>query len=114
MDPEYWFRPKRWGYGAVPVTWQGWAAIDVYAAVLLVATLGYAAALTEASTGPALAATAIWLGFLLIWTLGFLGLARARTDGEWTWRTNANDTGPAPPRDDPSEAGDWPDEKDGT
>ena len=23
---EYWFRPKRDGYGATPVTWQGWGA----------------------------------------------------------------------------------------
>ena len=22
---EYWFKPKRYGYGATPVTWQGWA-----------------------------------------------------------------------------------------
>ncbi|HZD92178.1 MAG TPA: hypothetical protein VE224_18945 [Pseudolabrys sp.] len=21
---QYWFRPKRYGYGATPVTWQGW------------------------------------------------------------------------------------------
>ena len=24
--PGYWFRPKLFGWGAVPVTWQGWAA----------------------------------------------------------------------------------------
>jgi len=22
---EYWFKPKRYGYGATPATWQGWA-----------------------------------------------------------------------------------------
>jgi hypothetical protein len=22
---QYWFRPKRFGYGATPITWQGWA-----------------------------------------------------------------------------------------
>jgi hypothetical protein len=21
---QYWFKPKRYGYGAMPVTWQGW------------------------------------------------------------------------------------------
>ena len=26
VRPGYWFRPKRFGYGAVPATWQGWAA----------------------------------------------------------------------------------------
>jgi len=113
MAPEYWFRPKRWGYGAVPVTWQGWAATVVYAAVALVATLGYGAAVAVASTGPAIAPTALWLGFLLIWTLAFLGLARARTDGDWTWRSGNDDTGPAPPRDDVSEAGDGSEEEHG-
>jgi hypothetical protein len=22
---RYWFRPRRYGYGATPVTWEGWA-----------------------------------------------------------------------------------------
>ena len=22
---KYWFRPKRYGFGATPITWQGWA-----------------------------------------------------------------------------------------
>jgi hypothetical protein len=22
---SYWFRPKRYGYGATSITWQGWA-----------------------------------------------------------------------------------------
>ena len=22
---RYWFKPKRYGYGATPVTWEGWA-----------------------------------------------------------------------------------------
>jgi hypothetical protein len=31
----YWFRPKRFGYGATPYTWQGWA----FTAVIAVATI---------------------------------------------------------------------------
>ncbi len=23
---QYWFKPKKYGYGGHPVTWQGWAA----------------------------------------------------------------------------------------
>jgi hypothetical protein len=34
MTP-YWFKPKRYGYGATPVTWQGWAL--TLAATLVVA-----------------------------------------------------------------------------
>tara|TARA_R110002020_G_scaffold15143_54_gene54032 strand:+ start:2554 stop:2898 length:345 start_codon:yes stop_codon:yes gene_type:complete len=113
MAPGYWFRPKRWGYGAVPVTWQGWAATVVYAAVALVATLGYGAAVAVASTGPAIAATAIYLGFVVLWTLGFVSLARARTDGRWAWRWNSDETGPAPLGDTSREPADGPDATDG-
>ena len=30
--PE-WFAPKRYGYGATPITWQGWAITGGFAAV---------------------------------------------------------------------------------
>lgn len=113
MDARFWFRPKKWGYGAVPVDWRGWVAVGIYLAVLFVATLGFIAALTEAHTGPAIAATAIFLGFVVIWTLGFLGIARARTDGDWAWRPNADETGPAPLRDASREPADGPDATNG-
>ena len=32
---QYWFKPKRYGYGATPVTWEGWAVI--LTAVIVVA-----------------------------------------------------------------------------
>jgi hypothetical protein len=34
---EYWFRPKRDGYGATPVTWQGWGGT---LAIVLALALG--------------------------------------------------------------------------
>ena len=27
---DYWFRPKRYGHGASPANWKGWAAIAGY------------------------------------------------------------------------------------
>ena len=41
---EYWFRPKRYGYGATPVTWQGWA-LTFAAPGLIVAAVAAMAAL---------------------------------------------------------------------
>ena len=33
-DGDYWFAPKRYGYGAgLPLTWQGWVLCLVYCAV---------------------------------------------------------------------------------
>ena len=35
----HWFRAKRYGYGWYPITWQGWAVILGYVAVVLGAAL---------------------------------------------------------------------------
>ena len=32
--PRYWFRQKRFGYGATPNTWQGWLVYAAYALLL--------------------------------------------------------------------------------
>ena len=31
---RFWFRPRRYGYGATPVTWEGWALTVGIAAVV--------------------------------------------------------------------------------
>lgn len=31
---HYWFKRKIWGWGWVPVTWQGWAVIGVWLAAI--------------------------------------------------------------------------------
>ena len=33
-DDAEWFVPKRYGFGAVPITWQGWALVLGYVALL--------------------------------------------------------------------------------
>lgn len=72
-----WFVPKRYGYGATPTTWQGWAAI-----VASVAILGLVFGL---------------LGGWRRWICGaaviaaFAAIARAKTDGGWRWRWGRRD-----------------------
>lgn len=37
---SFWFRPKRYGYGAGwPIAWQGWALLGSYVAVLYICKL---------------------------------------------------------------------------
>jgi len=31
---RYWFRPKRYGYGATPVTWEGWALVAGFVVIV--------------------------------------------------------------------------------
>ncbi len=78
--PTYWFKPKRYGYGATPVTWQGWA--------VTVATL---LAIVAVSMCLRLTAKNLWtLAALLIFdalaVLVLVIVSRRKTDGEWHWR----------------------------
>jgi hypothetical protein len=74
VRPGYWFRPKLFGWGAVPVTWQGWAATATFLA------LAYAATSLAKERGPA------WLILLVPILLGYVLLAWAKTDGGWAFR----------------------------
>jgi hypothetical protein len=81
-----WFRPKRYGYGATPVTWQGWALTLAVPAVLAASIVGmnhYA----DRSNG---AAWLIWGIFVALLAVVFVRVSRARTDGEWRWRWGAS------------------------
>ena len=77
----YWFRPKRYGYGATPVTWQGWALVA--AAVLAIA----ATVLLIRPHGEQ--DPWAWFAFFGIEALILAALwviTRRKTDGEWRWR----------------------------
>ena len=81
-----WFKPKRFGYGASPAGWKGWAAtFGFLAAELALAWL--------VLLGPLVATGALSIGRLLAWlvlsallTVGFIELVKAKTAGEWRWR----------------------------
>jgi len=77
---NYWFRPKRYGYGATPVTWQGWA---LTLGIVLVMVAGSLCLRLTERHGWALAGM---LGFDAV-MLAVLAIAsRRKTDGEWRWR----------------------------
>jgi len=77
MAGDKWFRPKRFGYGATPDNWKGWAFMVVYIAIVVVLSL----MLIHAGT-------AAWLVILavLALTVAIMPLIKAKTDGEWRWR----------------------------
>jgi len=82
----HWFRPKRYGYGATPVTWQGWVitlAVPALVAVSIVAMNLFV------DRGDALG-WLVWAAFVVIVTMAFVRVSRARTDGEWRWRWGAD------------------------
>ncbi|MFY9695704.1 MAG: hypothetical protein WA776_07010 [Xanthobacteraceae bacterium] len=76
----YWFKPKRYGYGATPVTWQGWAL-----------TLGTVAAMVAVSLYLRLTerhywALAVMFAFDAAALFALFVIVRRKTDGDWRWR----------------------------
>ncbi len=82
----YWFRPKRYGYGATPVTWEGWA-VTLVVAVILAGSIVAMNLLVERSN---LIAWLAWAAVIAGMTIWFARLSRRRTDGEWKWRWGAD------------------------
>jgi hypothetical protein len=77
----YWFRPKRYGYGATPVTWQGWAVVAAAVAAIVLAAL---LILDHHARSPRTLVTFFAVEVVILAVLWVI--CRRRTDGEWRWR----------------------------
>ena len=77
---DYWFKPKRYGYGATPVTWQGWAV--TLGTVLAMVAVSLFLRLTERHYW----AVAVMLAFDAGAVVTLFVVSRHKTDGEWRWR----------------------------
>ena len=69
----YWFAPKLFGFGATPVTWQGWALTFASIAGILLDTRYVPGVAPRLVIGLAL-------------TAAFVTIAWRKTDGGWHWR----------------------------
>ena len=79
---EYWFRPKRYGYGATPVTWQGWAVTLANRARVVAISLLSDGLDGAKPSGP-------WsrcLPSMRPSSQRSVIICRRKTDGEWRWR----------------------------
>ncbi|MCA9486741.1 hypothetical protein H6501_00925 [Candidatus Woesearchaeota archaeon] len=71
---KYWFKPKRYGYGATPSSWEGWVVVLLFIFLLIAISL---------FVGP----EKIWFYvFLLLFTPLLVYISQVKTDGDWRWR----------------------------
>jgi hypothetical protein len=81
MTARYWFRPKRYGYGATPVTWEGWLVVAVSVALIMAA--GY----FLVGAGPqSVFAALVGLALMVAIVIATILVTKARTEGGWKWR----------------------------
>ena len=86
---KYWFKRRRYGYGWVPVTWQGWLSV----VVLVVAAVGTAyAVLPPKPQQPDAAQLTVFLGGLGIYVLAIavVGLTKGPAP-HWRWGKKPSD-----------------------
>ena len=69
-----WFVPKRYGYGANPVTWQGWAITVAFIALALWVIIYFAGR------------PDIEIAILVPATIALLVVTAKKTRGGWRWR----------------------------
>jgi hypothetical protein len=76
----HWFRPKQYGYGATPVTWQGWT-ITLGSVLIIAASTAWLTTLNALSPW-------FWVAVLVdaLVIIALLEIARRTTEGEWRWR----------------------------
>lgn len=82
---DFWFRPKRQGYGAEPSNWKGWVAVLGYIAV--VGAITWPRMIEPALDGVELTVSdvAVWAAMITAATLAFIWLCWAKTEGDWRW-----------------------------
>jgi hypothetical protein len=80
MSRRYWFRPKSFGYGWTPITWEGWAVTLGSMIVAMAAVLAavFAEAQQWPDRWPVEAACLILFAVTLIVTIA---VCRSRTEG---------------------------------
>ncbi|MDZ4689852.1 hypothetical protein [Terricaulis sp.] len=80
-----WFKPKRYGLGASPSSWQGWALTIAY--VIAIAAAGMTLMPNDAGEPRLLP----FLTITVVLTILFVGIAWRTTEGGWHWRWGEKD-----------------------
>lgn len=69
----YWFRPKKFGYGATPTTWEGWTLIISYLVSIFYLTYQMNNLI-------------LYIVVLICVTIFLILITYYKTQGKWCWR----------------------------
>ncbi len=72
---KYWFKPKKFGYGAYPITWEGWLITLLFLALAVFVGNTYA-----------VKSPYIFFFLIIFMAIGLVIFSRNKTDGKWKWR----------------------------
>ena len=79
---QYWFKPKKFGYGATPSTWEGWlttlAFIVFFVFIVIVAPV-------KSCTNDVCAYNYRVLAIILSIIVLFIIFVKKKTEGNWKW-----------------------------
>ena len=85
---SYWFKRRRYGWGWIPVTWQGWLALGVYIAIALVAAPAFLSAPAQSERRE----RAIYFLILALLTISLIRLGYAKGPRpRWRWGKSPTD-----------------------
>jgi len=79
--PKYWFRQKKFGYGATPNTWQGWM-LTIVSSLAVFGVILFAPVIRD----NLLRAAWIVLG-LAVNVIVTVAVSHRKTEGGWRWRS---------------------------
>lgn len=71
---KFWFKPKTFGYGATPSSWEGWAVTVIF--VLLIFVIVEMFLLDK---------TVEFFVALIVLTVLLIILTKKKTEGKWHW-----------------------------
>lgn len=88
MADRYWFKRRRYGWGWMPVTWQGWTVVAVW--ILIV--IGGSTAIARVPEDQQSTERALFLTFMAIATIGLFRISYAKgPKPRWRWGKSSDD-----------------------
>lgn len=85
---KYWFKRRRYGWGWMPATWQGWSVLAIFALVVI----GGALTLSDTPEGEFTTEVGVYLLVVFLSVSGLLQISyRKGPNPKWRWGETPGD-----------------------